>query len=245
MTLYRDALIEDSDVSIFSILTAMSQGDRTTLLDIVNLVRNETPGYTYLEVGSDQGGSIVAPLSDSRCAAALSVDLRPASQPDERGVDFNFPENSAARMRKLLVEAGVPRGGMLKLRTFDADISALTMSEFGRLSDLVFIDAEHTNKAVFRDFVKVRRFMKSDAIILFHDSQLIFDALINIETMLDDEGVDFCSLYMPTTIFGIAFGKYEGPFRHCFEKVSYDKNLYIEKSRLNLRAEIAANQKRS
>ncbi|MET0745049.1 MAG: hypothetical protein ABWY78_16880, partial [Microvirga sp.] len=141
MSTYRDEMIEKCDTSIFSILSAMSQGDRTTLLEAINLARNFDPNYTYLEVGSDLGGSIIAPLMDSRCSCALSIDLRPPSQPDERGVDFDFPDNSAARMRQILEDAGVSRGGMLKLQTFDADVSSLTLADLGQMSRVAFIDA--------------------------------------------------------------------------------------------------------
>ena len=41
----------------------------------------------------------------------------------------------------------------------------------------LFIDGEHTDIACFRDFLWTLPLMKSDAIILFHDSTLVYKAL--------------------------------------------------------------------
>jgi hypothetical protein len=65
-----NARIEVDDVSIFSIVTAMSAEDKRSFLKIQNVVRLVNPNYAYLEIGSDLGGSLIAPLMDTHCERA-------------------------------------------------------------------------------------------------------------------------------------------------------------------------------
>jgi len=78
----QDVRIQARDISIFSILTALSSADRRSFLDFQNAVREFDSQYTYLEVGSHLGGSLIAPLIDSRCRTAISIDNRTSSSPD-------------------------------------------------------------------------------------------------------------------------------------------------------------------
>ena len=135
--------------------------------------------YLYLELGSHLGGTLVPHLMDQACRLIYSIDKRPASQLDERGVFFDYSDNSTARMLDTLKQA-VPRSALPKLITLDKDISDLTDSEIGGKADLVLIDAEHTNVAVFRDFLGSLRFTQPSFIAAFHDADLVCDGLLNI-----------------------------------------------------------------
>ncbi len=66
-------LIEFGDVSIFQVPSQSSVGDRRSLLDIQNIVRTFDDRYTYLEVGSHLGGTLVPHLLDPKCRAVLSI----------------------------------------------------------------------------------------------------------------------------------------------------------------------------
>ena len=56
---------------------------------------------------------------------------------------------------------------MLKLRTFDVDISDLSMEDMKDSPQLAFIDGEHTNRACFRDFVSILPMMQPNSIVAF------------------------------------------------------------------------------
>jgi hypothetical protein len=89
--------IEALDTSVFAIQPGHSS-DRTSFPRVQRLVRTLQPGYAYLEVGSDFGGSLLPHLLDPACRVAVSVDRRPERQPDERGSDCHYVGNSTARM---------------------------------------------------------------------------------------------------------------------------------------------------
>ena len=103
-------------------------------------------------------------LVDPLCRQVLSVDKRPASQPDERGMMFDYEANSTQRMLNVL-KSHVPESAFLKLNTFDADVSDLNTTQIPRKVDFAFIDAEHTIAAVFRDFLGIRRFLADSFVV--------------------------------------------------------------------------------
>ena len=89
---------------------------------------------------------------DPRCRLLYSVDKRPPVQPDERGINFEYQNNSSQRMVATLARY-VTATYLAKVRTFDMDASELTTCHIPEKPDLVLIDAEHTNVAAFRDFI--------------------------------------------------------------------------------------------
>ena len=236
-----DRLIRTRDPSLFRILTAFQPGDQASFLAILNLVRDARPGYAYLEVGSDLGGSLQAPLTDPSCAVAYSVDLRVASQPDERGRSFPFPANTTAAMienlRPLVGEAGVA-----KLRTFDCDLAELPAGAVGRPVDVALVDAEHTNRAVFRDALGVLRVMAADAVLMCHDANLVFDGLLNIEAMLRDRGGPVWCGFLPDTLFAVGLGRFAARLEAAFAGVALEPEGFVTRSRAALNREIVANR---
>jgi hypothetical protein len=238
MTNGFDSRILRGDTSIFTIFTSMSQSDKSIFLELLNIVGGLHPGYTYLEVGSERGGSIIAPLVDSRCGTPISVDLRSDSQPDERGSSFSFPENTTDKMLETLASVGVSEEALGRLRTFDTDIGMLPFERIGTRAHIAFIDAEHTNQAVFRDYLNVSRFMECDSIIAFHDANLVFDGLVNIQAMLRHQGVCYSAHYLPDVIFVLAFGAMAGEVSRTFATRSLDAAHFVATSRAALNAEI-------
>lgn len=234
------ARVRAGDPSLFDIQTAFSEADRRGFLAAQNVVAETLGRFVYLEVGSDLGASLVPPLLDDRCSEVISVDLRVLSQPDERGRCFPFEGNTTTRMIETLA-ALVPPAQMAKLRTFDADVSTLTDREIDRRVRFALIDAEHTNRAVFRDFLALRRLLASDAVVAFHDSNLIFDGLANIEAMLRDGGAAIYTAYVPDKLFVLGFGAFATALAPVLDPLALDPTAFTQRSRVLLNAEIARN----
>ena len=199
------------------------------------------PHYVYLEVGSHLGGTLLPHLVDPLCRHAISVDSRPISQLDERGVMFNYTGNSTERMLDTLA-VHVPPEALLKLTTHEGSLAGLEPAKPQNAEvSLAFIDAEHTNVAAFRDFLAARRFVGASAIIVFHDANLVFDALLSIELLLDHVGVKFWSAFLPDNVFAIAMGSFIDIANTTLEGIALDRDQYIHSSRTGLWRQIANN----
>src|SRR5437868_8479629 len=101
-----DNAIQNLDLQLFEKIASQSTDeDKQSLLAVQAAVREIAGEYNYLEIGSYIGGSIQPHLLDPRCRRIYSIDKRPHSQPDARGFDFIYQNNSTARMMEML--AGV------------------------------------------------------------------------------------------------------------------------------------------
>jgi hypothetical protein len=80
-------------------------------------------------------------------------------------------------------------------------------------------------------------------VIAFHDSNLIFDGLANIEALLAHQGVAFESVFLPLNVFAIATGDFIAPLRVQLAPSAYDRTAFIEASRHALWDEIAASRR--
>ena len=234
------AYIRNLDQVIFAGTSQTRAGDRRSLLAIQNIVRNAIPHYTYLEVGSHLGGTLVPHLVDPLCRHVFSIDKRPSSQPDERGVMFDYKENTTSRMLEAL-EPHVPASAFLKLTTCDADVSELNADQIPIKVDLAFIDAEHTNVAVFRDFLSTMNFLAESSVVAFHDANLICDGLQNIEYFLQHQGTKFRSFFLPDVMYAIIIGDFVGMAGQALQRFSVDREKFIHQSRISLWKEIAIN----
>ncbi len=230
--------IEQRDIEIFKIHSETTFGDRRSLLTIQNIVRDRVPRYTYLEVGSHLGGTLYPHLTDPRCGLAYSVDKRPLSQPDERGVRYHYDGNSTARMvdelRPLLSASAIA-----KLRTHDADLSELTATAIPVRADLAFIDAEHTNRAAFRDFLRILRYVNDNAVIVYHDAALLFDALCNAEEFLIHQGIRHQIWYLEDVIFACFLGDFVEAGAAALSDICFDQERKIAQWQEELWNEIA------
>jgi hypothetical protein len=236
----RLAQLESLNPDLFAVPSSTTAKDRISLLAIQTIIRNIVPHYVYLEIGSHVGGTLFPHLVDPRCGLVVSVDTRPTHQPDERGVEFNYPGNSTKRMLETL-RAHLPHSALLKLATHDADVSDLRQTDVPLGVDLAFIDAEHTNVAVFRDFLAARRFVKTSSIVAFHDANLVCDGLRNIEEHLAFLGVRFHSLFLPTNVFVILMGDFMAIASQQLERMGLDRDSYLKQARNWLWQQIAKN----
>jgi hypothetical protein len=123
---------------------------------------------------------------DSRCKLVLSIDERECKLNDERGAKFDYAGITNKTMIDNLEKYGI---NTANLQTFDGSIDTFKGSP--ATFDLAFIDGEHTDFACFRDFLWVMPMMKSDAIVMFHDSTLIYKALKLIQLYLRKSGLQF------------------------------------------------------
>jgi hypothetical protein len=208
--------------------------DQASLLALRMIVQGKDP-CIYLEIGSEYGWSLRPALLDPECIAVHSVDLRPVSTPDGRGRTWEYNSTTAAMVHELSQTA--TKEQMAKLSTYDMDTGRFkAVAQIP--ANLVFLDAEHTNTAVFQDFLNLYDMLPSDTIFAGHDSNLIFDALVNIEAMLAYRMVPFHLAYLSDVVFAFAFGKYIAPVKAL---PHWDPKEYVRYARQTLNDDIVNN----
>jgi hypothetical protein len=229
--------VQTNDTSLFRVPTQTSHNDQATLLMLQAAVGDQAK-YVYLEVGSHLGGSLCPHLLDPSCRLAISVDPRPSSQPDERGRRFDYLENSTARMVSEL-SARIPAESIRKLITFDCDASELGTRKLTEKVDLVLIDGEHTNRAAFRDFVSILPLVKDDSVIVFHDAQLIHDAIANIEAMMQFVGKNFYGCFALDNVYAMGLGRRAELVEETLSPVRHDNDSFLNYARREVHKNIA------
>ncbi len=239
-SLESSCLIEQGDLAIFKIPSQTGDGDKKSLISLQNIVRRNVRNYTYLEVGSFMGGTLLPHLADPECRLVYSIDKRPASQLDERGRTYDYVPGSTPEMLATL-EQHLPLSSMLKLQTFDIEASELTTDQIALGCDFIFIDAEHTNTAVFKDFLAVWQFAKESSVVALHDAQYVFDALSNIETLLTHQKVKHITFVVPDSVFVILLGDFVDLAGNVLSRLCLDKETFFRNAKRELWKEIARN----
>lgn len=183
--------------------TLLLEGDRLTLIAVRDAVATRLGSYTYLEIGSYLGGSLQPHLLDPRCTAVYSIDSRPEETPDIRDPKPHYERNTTAEMRRLLAEAHGP-SVLAKMRTFDSDAADVPTDSVTPLASLCFIDGEHTDAAVLRDFQSAQRMSTRPCVIAFDDADLIYGGLAACIGSL--KGQEFTAYVLPSKIGVIELG---------------------------------------
>lgn len=209
MTAYTGVLTVSLDqvlpLSVFDpVETALTLNDRASLLALQGALRGRLREYAYLEIGSHLGGSLQPFLADDRCIRVYSIDPRPASQPDERGVADRYPANSTERMLATLRPAYRPR--MHKLVSFERDARDVAADEVPDRPSFCFIDGEHTDIAAYRDFESCRRLAAARCVIAFDDVHLIFRGFSRAVLSLRDGGIAHRAYVLPDKVAVIELG---------------------------------------
>ena len=183
-----------------------SELDRLGLLSVQEALCSTVGRYRYLEVGSHLGGSLQPHVSDARCVSIASIDSRPLEQPDERWAEnYRYDGNSTARMLEQL--ALVPGADLGKIQTFEATAQNLPSASIPFGVHFAFIDGEHTNVAVVRDFQSVRQFLSETSVMVFHDCFVTPRAFRKIRRRLFWDRESHAFLYFPeSNLVAIAFG---------------------------------------
>lgn len=233
-----EAEIEAIDPKVFRLESQTTRSDRQSLLRLQRLVRRENDDYCYLEIGSHLGGSLLPHLADTRCGLAISVDPRPAAQSDERGPMFAYQGNSTQRMVDGLLRH-LPENNLAKLQTFDLDASAVPRASVARAAQLALIDGEHTNVATVSDFLSIVPFLANDAIVVFHDSHLIFDAITHIEQFLNYSQIPFQTVFLPDQVAAIALRGMADALLSEMAEIALQRDQFVVSARRMLQNSVA------
>ncbi len=205
MTNFETA-IKQLDIALFERIPSQSTDrDKRSLLALQLAVRSLLPSYRYLEIGSYLGGSIQPHLLDPKCERIYSIDKRPAVQPDARGLDWEYRNNSTMRMLEMLGEVSNETG---KIVVIDGETSSLDISTVGEQVELCFIDGEHTDAAATSDWRFCRKVLAPKGAIIFHDAHIVYNCIASVTADLEKAGVMFRGYVLPHTVFVVEIGDF-------------------------------------
>lgn len=197
-----DAQIESLDLQLFAKIESQTTDlDKRSLLACQLAVRSLKANYTYLEIGSHLGGSLQPYLVDAECGMIFSIDKRPPVQADERGINYEYHNNSTQRMLDNLEQVYAP--GLQKIKCTDDDVSNIDPDSISPKPQICFIDGEHTDEACFRDFLFCLNVLERDGLLVFHDAPVVYNGLSQVVAYLDEHHVLYHAYNLPETVFVI------------------------------------------
>lgn len=201
--------IGDLDLGLFSRIESQSSDhDKSSFLAVQKAVRELCGSYRYLEIGSHLGGSIQPHLLDAKCSRIFSIDKRPEKQPDARGIDYRYDNNSTERMMSYLRE--VDSSATAKITTIDGGTDEISPTVISESIQLCLIDGEHTDAAMKRDFEFCRKVVDpAGAAIMFHDAQITYQGIYEVIEELKQEGVRFNAYNLPDVLFVVELGDFQ------------------------------------
>lgn len=202
LTTKFEELMNGLDIKLFEkIASQTTDNDKRSLLACQRAVRELRPAYTYLEIGSHLGGSLQPYLLDEQCSLIYSIDKRPPAQPDERGMNYEYRNNSTQRMLDNLRAISEP--ALSKIVCIDADAREIDEKRIEHPPQLCFIDGEHTDPAAFSDFMFCHKVLDQNGLLVFHDAQVVYNGLARIIDYLNERQVRFHAYHLPDTVFVI------------------------------------------
>ena len=198
--------IERLDLSLYSTIPSLTVlGDKRSLLAVQRATANLHEEYAYLEIGSYLGGSIQPHLVDDRCKKIYAIDPRPPQSPDDRAAGHiaRYENNSTEEMIRQLGRIGY--GDLSKIESFDFDASDVDPLKVTIRPHLIFIDGEHTKRAVISDFQFCIKVVHEKGTILFHDFHKIHEGILEICSSLDRQRRSYTALKLEGAVFAIFF----------------------------------------
>jgi hypothetical protein len=226
-----DERVAELDVTLFDRIKSQSTcGDKRSWLAMQHAVRDAKHTFTYLEIGSYLGGSIQPYVLDPKCRVIYSIDKRPEEQPDDRGQVFSYRDSSTQRMLANL--QGVDPHQVRKVICFDsaaANVDALAIAD---PPDLCLIDGEHTRSAVLDDFAFCARVSAPDAVICFHDADVICPAIATIVSALKRKRARFRALKLGGLTYAIALGSGDAITDRLVQGIASDGEEFLRAMRL-------------
>ena len=229
------------DTSVFDAIPSETTAEDRGALLLLRERAREAQRYVYLEIGSYLGGTLQPFYADDRCSLIYSIDARPDVVPDARGRQFYHYDrqvNAAATMLANLAKA-FPAAGASKVRTFDSEVSGVDRALIAPPPHLCFIDAEHTNAAVFTDFLFCLEVSRPDAIVAFHDAGIVFEGIRRIERHLADTAVRFRGLKLAGSVYAILLGDAVDRHAAAIEPYTIDAETYFGAAERTLAAQRA------
>jgi len=235
---FRNA-VEQLDLEIFKYIPSQtSRFDKKSLLAIQRAFGRVYETYIYLEIGSHLGGSIQPHLVDSRCKRIYSIDLRPATQADDRnsGILLVNEGNSTERMLKGLSAIGA--GDLSKIECIGQDAADIDSEKIVEAPQIAFIDGEHTNKAALSDYKFCRKVIADNGVIVFHDYAIVYPAIQKICKDLQHSDVNHFALKMEGNVFAIFFDEaiLSDPYLARVRRYNFllKASFYLERALLRL-----------
>ena len=195
-TIQQAELSKEAIEKIYKIPSQTSVYDKCALELIEKILIEYTRegSYTYCETGSYMGGTLLPRLANEKCKSALSIDKRVDHQDDERREEGYSYTGYTTEMMIKNIKATIGEKEIKKLETFEGSINSyhnsVKTNEETKF-DWVFIDAEHTNIASFDDFLTSLKLLKPNGIISMHDSWMIYSAISNIRSYLENQNIDY------------------------------------------------------
>lgn len=197
--------INHLDLELFRHIGSQSTTcDKRSLLALQVACRQTVSDYSWLEIGSHLGGSLQALVVDPKCMCIISIDPRPQLQPDERGQNYHYTDNSTERMLDLLQK--IPGAHMAKLRTIDAGTDTIQTTAITERPNVCFIDGEHTDASALRDARFCLSIVAENGCIAFHDAQIIYRGLNQFIQELTADGRVFRAYNLPDSVFVVELG---------------------------------------
>jgi predicted O-methyltransferase YrrM len=214
----------------------LGKKDVETLTSIMEFVDSYGP-YNYLEIGSYLGASLQWHLSNPLCERVVSVDKRSTDKIlDERQINYAY-NVSTQNMIDILKSNRLP---VDKLITIDGTVDdVVDHQDF----NLVFIDAEHTNSAVYYDGIKCVSVMKENSVLMFHDDWIVHKGIERLEEQLTSLSKSFRKFKIAECdITAIVFGDLIDSFQSKFGSKSVPWNQLVSIAEKRLTQEIQRNQ---
>ncbi len=231
-----ESRIEALDLSLFDTIATQSvEGDRLAWLQCQRLVRKQTNGYCYLEIGSHLGGSIQQHLIDPQCRHIFSIDKRPPRQPDDRGQVYEYEGNSTQRMLDNL--RTISSEDLDKIKSFDSDAAEVDLQAVQPKPDLAFIDGEHTKAAALSDFQVCLQAIQQEGLIGLHDDDVIWPAIEAIGKSLQAQGIPHRSLKLGGSTFLFLLGSKADEHYQALSEFGIDGREFVRRQRSELRKE--------
>lgn len=199
-----DKSIDEIDLDLFSKIDSQTTAeDRKSLLAIERAVR-KSGSYVYLEIGSYLGGTLQPHLLDPKCSKIYSIDNRPPIIDDVRGERQVYQNNSTEKMIASL--SAVSPSEISKIVTFETDAVDVDPSMIDPKPDVCFIDGEHTDRAAVSDFQFCLKVAAPDCVIVFHDSNLVYNGIRNVISQLNEAKITHTDMKVGGSVFVIALG---------------------------------------
>lgn len=200
-----ESRVESLDIDLLSAIPAqMTEFDRASVLALHAACRRVHGSFGWLEIGSHLGGSLQALIRDPACVRIDSIDPRPASQADERGERYDYPENSTQRMVAGL--AALDGADVGKLHTHECTAQELDPEELPRPA-VCLIDGEHTDRAAAADAAFCRSVLRDEGVIVFHDVGIVYRAVRRFVEEVRGELGSVQLAFLPDSLFAVELGE--------------------------------------
>jgi hypothetical protein len=132
----------------------------------------------------------------------------------------------------LALLSAIPGADTGKITTFESCSWDVSDESISASVDYAFIDGEHTNEAVRRDFSAVRRFLGPRSVLAFHDSFVTPSAFFKISGLLRREHPASRFVHYPDSgVVAVTFGSAElegALLKHGWKQgLPYSRSIHI------------------